>query len=167
MSFISINELEKFSFEDCQIVDVKLSTGKIEFTLEALIVRGNNSQNANYTDSYADTCTLTLVDSEILSIVEEGYKNYDADDNLISEVPDKEISLLESVSLFSSFKEQYLCAAECDEKTANYLIFTFEVDTGTLNEAGITDPYLPTYLVQIKFSSATVEWDRYLNKVQK
>jgi len=167
MSFISSDELEKFSFEDCQIVDVKFDENNLVFTLEALIVKNNNSQNANYTDSYADTSKLTLKNIKVSSIIEEGYRNYDANDKLVSEVPDKDIAASEYEKLILGFKEQYLCAMECEEKTKEHFIYTIEVDTGVLNEAGLTDPYLPTYLLKVEFTNATVEWDRYLNKVQK
>ena len=167
MAFVSVNELENFSFEDCQISEVSFENDKIIFSLEALLVRANNSQNSNYTESYADKSILTLEDAKILSIIEEGYRTYDAEDRLVDEVPDKEIEEIKYEELISSFGEQYLCMAQCEEKTKENSIYIFEVDTGTLNEAGLTDPYLPTYLVKIAFTKSTIEWERYLNKVQK
>ena len=47
MGFKSVNELEQFCFDDCQICEIKVSDKEVEFVLEALIVKRNNSQNTN------------------------------------------------------------------------------------------------------------------------
>lgn len=163
MVFESLNELEKFSFEDCQIKEVKFVGKDLIFTVEALIVLASNSQNSNYTDSYADETTIVLRNASVENMLEEGYRVYDADDKLLSETPDKEIDTEKALSMLPSFKEAFLFyAVKADEG-----IYEFEIDTGELDASGQTDPYLPTYLLKIKFSEVSVSWDRYLNRVSK
>ena len=43
MSFKSVNEVEKFRYDDCCIVKRKDTEGDLVLEVEALIVKGNNS----------------------------------------------------------------------------------------------------------------------------
>ena len=92
MGFQSVNELEQFSFQDAQIKDFQVSEGVIFFELEAVIVKARNSQNANFTDSYAGTLSMRLLGGKIQKAVKEGYKYYDANDVLVEEIPDESLS---------------------------------------------------------------------------
>ena len=67
MGFKSVNEIEKFTFDDCVISSFKVNEAGIILVLEALIVDSNNSQNTNYTESYADTTTVRLLDGKIIT----------------------------------------------------------------------------------------------------
>ena len=49
MKFESVNELEKFSFEDCVITGLEERPERFILNLEALIVLPENSQNTNFT----------------------------------------------------------------------------------------------------------------------
>lgn len=64
--------------------------------VEALIVRADNSQNTNYTESYAGTTKIRITDGKLIRCVRDGYKYYDANDVLQSEVPDYELSVAET-----------------------------------------------------------------------
>ena len=58
--FVSTNEFDKFGYDDCLVKSIRETASGLVLELEALIVRARNSQNTNYTDSYADTTTLVL-----------------------------------------------------------------------------------------------------------
>jgi len=167
MSFESINELDKFIFDDCQITGVEFNGENLVFTLEALIVGSKNSQNTNYTESYADTTTFVLRGARIEEFIIEGYKLYDAEDNLQEEIPDKPISEAEYDRMLKEIKDGYMFSAECIKKTDTGSTYEFEVDMSAINEDGLVDPYSTTYQLTISFDEARVTWDRYLNRVQK
>lgn len=92
MKFKAVNELEHFSFRDAQIEKAEWTDDALRFELEAVIVKANNSQNGNYTDSYAGTTQMELKNAEIQKAVKEGYKYYDANDVLLEEKPDEPLS---------------------------------------------------------------------------
>lgn len=171
--FESINELDKFIYDDCQITDIKLTDNNLIITLEALIVGARNSQNSNYTESYADTTTVELRSAKINSIMIEGYKQYDASDNLIEEVPDTPVPETEYADTISKMVNGFMFTAECTEKTSSNtpngasFTYVFEVDMDVANEYGLQDPYCTTYQLEVSFSESRVTWDRYLNRVQK
>jgi len=166
MSFLSINELEKLDFTDCQITDINL-TDNLELTLEALIICARNSQNANYTDSYADEAKMVFKNVNIEAVTEEGYRSFDADGNLMSEVLDKPIAKEDIKSVISSLKNGYMFNVSCEEKKDDKLTYIIEVDIDESNDNGVIDPTLPTYEIKLSFSQVSVTWERYLNRVQR
>lgn len=167
MSFKSENELEQFSFENCEVVDVTQKEDKLEFKLEALIVRPRNSQNANYTESYADTATLSLFNPEIIEAFKEGYKLYDANDNVKEEIPDVELAAAEIQELlYKKAKGMYLADVVCGEKTPNSSQYTFFFEEPPTEEYG-DDLRSDSYMVRISFEKSVICWERYLNRVER
>ena len=59
VAYKSVDELEHFRFDDCQIDTFAVTENGVELMVEALIVRADNSQNTNYTESYAGTTLLS------------------------------------------------------------------------------------------------------------
>ena len=51
VAYKSVDELEHFRFDDCQIDTFAVTENGVELMVEALIVRADNSQNTNYTES--------------------------------------------------------------------------------------------------------------------
>jgi len=165
MSFRSINEIETFLFEDCQIGAFEVCEGEICMELEALIVKSNNSQNANYTESYAGTTHVRLKGAKILSGVMEGYKYFDANDVLVEEVADKPLSAEEMGALLKSCEGYYLYGMEQERKEEDtyYYVISFEVPQEEIYDTSVTNPYR----IQIAFTQAIFEWEVYLNRVQR
>lgn len=96
VAYKSVDELEHFRFDDCQIDTFAVTENGVELMVEALIVRADNSQNTNYTESYAGTTKIRITDGKLIRCVRDGYKYYDANDVLQSEVPDYELSVVET-----------------------------------------------------------------------
>jgi len=69
LKFRTINETETFSYQDCVIKEVHINSEAVSFVAEALIVKASNSQNSNYTDSYAGDTNITFIRSVIEKIV--------------------------------------------------------------------------------------------------
>lgn len=159
MSFTSINELEHFGFQDAQIQRAEYAEGILEFELEAVIVRANNSQNSNYTDSYAGTLFMRLEKAIIQKGVKEGYKYYDANDVLKQEVPDTPLDESEIKNLLKNSKDYYLFdmvkVNEEENKTGHYLYLL-----------GIDADEETSYWLQVEFEKSILTWERYMNRVQ-
>lgn len=163
MSFKAIDEIEHFDFEDCVVETLKVEPQTITLTLNALIVKKNNSQNTNFTDSYADTTQVVLEAAKLLSGVRDGYKYFDANGVLLDEVSDEPLTDEELRDFPSLAENAYLCdmsfLGDCDGKKKYELCFEF-VDDET-NTMGAS------YGIVVAFDRAVFCWDRYLNKVQK
>ena len=71
MGFESVNEIDKFSFDDCVVKKFEVQEGQLYLELEALIVKAGNSQNTNYTESYAGPTTVRLKEGKILSGIQK------------------------------------------------------------------------------------------------
>lgn len=78
VAYKSVDELEHFRFDDCQIDTFAVTENGVELMVEALIVRADNSQNTNYTESYAGTTKIRITDGKLIRCVRDGYKYYDA-----------------------------------------------------------------------------------------
>ena len=80
MAYKSMDEIEQFRFDDCQIDSFRTIGQDLILEVEALIVRANNSQNTNYTESYADTTRISLHGGRLEKVVKDGYRYYEAND---------------------------------------------------------------------------------------
>ena len=164
MGFKSVNEIEKFTFDDCVISSFKVNEAGIILVFEALIVDSNNSQNTNYTESYADTTTVRLLDGKIISAKKDGYRYYDANEVLMEEVPDTVLSDVETENIIKICEGAYLYYMEKDadnESSKNIynigLEFTDEEDNTAAD----------SYEIKVSFKEAIFAWERYLNRVQR
>lgn len=157
MAFKSINEVDKFAYDDC--ISHKMEIGEdIKLELEAIIVKANNSANSNYTDSYADETLMVFEKARITKVILEGYKYYSANDVLLEEVPDKELPL-EECDWARKFSRVFLINVE--KVGDNTYILEFEMPD--------TDPSARTdvYEVTLEATNVNVSWERYMNRVQK
>ncbi|MBR5993231.1 MAG: hypothetical protein IK018_05460 [Lachnospiraceae bacterium] len=153
--FKSIDETDKFSYEDCVLTGIEKAEDGLIMDVEALIVRENNSQNTNFTESYAGPTAIKFVDGKITDIVKAGFKYYDADGRLIKEVPDEPVVKPQWESLIKTFDGNYLPAL--DKGDGRYTVeIEMSEDDGTQGNS---------YLLNIEASGVVITWDRYLNRV--
>ncbi len=156
MAFVSKNELDKLGFEDCVCKEFKREGATISLSLEALIIKGNNSQNANYTDSYAAETDCKIEGVEILAVLKEGYTRYDANDNILEEVNDEPIAPENYQDLYKQLKDAYL--VRFIKTNEDYLMeFELEADEGTMPDS---------YEFRLTADNITFRWEKYLNRVQ-
>ena len=153
--FKSIDETDKFSYEDCVLTGIEKAEDGLIMDVEALIVRENNSQNTNFTESYAGPTAIKFVDGKITDIVKVGFKYYDADGRLIKEVPDEPVVKPQWESLIKTFDGNYLPAL--DKGDGRYTVeIEMSEDDGTQGNS---------YLLTIEASGVVITWDKYLNRV--
>lgn len=165
MRFQSINEIEKFSFEDCEIQKFEVQEKQIYMELEALIVRPQNSQNTNYTESYAGTTYVRLQEGRLLSVVKEGYRYYDANDCLISEVPDEMLSAAEIEKMIKRLKGALLFVMEKQKEENGVCTYSMRLEFP--NQEEYDDTVTESYELIVEFKQAIFEWDFYMNRVQR
>lgn len=179
MGFRSVNEIDHFSFRDCIINCFEKTENGLRLELSALIVEPQNSQNTNYTRSYAGDTVLTLRDGRLEKGIKEGFRYYSADDVLLSETPDTELDEASLAGLLPSLAGAFLYDVQqlpgsLSEKTASA-----GTDAGANGPAQFTcvlgiempdDPDWPegvtdSYQIRVSFTEAVFTWEHYLNRV--
>jgi len=155
--FKSINELDKLSFDDCVIGEISQAEDGMVFEVEALIIKPNNSQNTNFTESYAGTSTIKFENARLLSLYKSGYRYYNADGKLLEEVPNEPVLENEWKGMLNSFSGNYLCdVSKEDDK------YVLEVEMAD-EEDGCQSF---TYIIELESDNVIVTWEKYLNRVQ-
>lgn len=123
----------------------------LELYVEGAVVKDNNSQNESYTDKYADQMEIRFKNPVIEAVLLEGHKYYDANDNLVEEVPDQKLAEDEYEKIFGKFKENYIFYGgkpEADKKCYQMIV---DVDEDS-------------YIVSFYYDKVIAGWNHFLNK---
>lgn len=123
----------------------------LELYVEGAVVKDNNSQNEYYTDKYADQMEIWFKNPVIEAVLLEGHKYYDANDNLVEEVPDQKLAEDEYEKIFGKFKENYIFYGgkpEADKKCYQMIV---DVDEDS-------------YIVSFYYDKVIAGWNHFLNK---
>lgn len=156
MRFQAVDEMKQFSFDDSGILELNIREGQAEFMLDGAIVKAKNSQNSRYQDMCCGEITLLLENVKIARLMKEGMKYYDADGNMIREIPDEDVPAPAQPAVL--------------RRLSGGRIFTVvedEVDSGFAYEFGIDVPQeqdeeeVDTFWLCLFFEHATAMWDRY------
>lgn len=162
MKYKSVNEIDKFRYDDCVLADIKVDDTCIVLVLEALIVKRDNSQNTNYTESYAGTTNVTIKGGKITAGIKDGYKYYDANDVLIREVLDTKLDDNELKALPKLCQGAYLY--DISESTDDFgnKCYVLGIEFVDEEEQAMGD----SYRIFITGEDIVCEWERYMNRVQ-
>lgn len=123
----------------------------LELYVEGAVVKDNNSQNEYYTDKYADQMEIRFKNPVIEAVLLEGHKYYDANDNLVEEVPDQKLAEDEYEKIFGKFKENYIFYGgkpEADKKCYQMIV---DVDEDS-------------YIASFYYDKVIAGWNHFLNK---
>ena len=123
----------------------------LELYVEGAVVKDNNSQNEYYTDKYADQMEIRFKNPVIEAVLLEGHKYYDANDNLVEEVPDQKLAEDEYEKIFGKFKENYIFYGgkpEADKKCYQMIV---DVDEDS-------------YIVSFYYDKVIAGWNHFLKK---
>lgn len=183
MSFQSIDELRNFGFEDAQVFGIKVNENVLEMEIEALIVLPRNSQNSNYTESYAGTVSARFEGAKVIEMQKDGLRRYDANDVLLEEVPDEMIPMIGIAGSLKSMDEAFLpFIEELDKrdfipvcKTAPEKVEEAAGDRKYFAEVGFEVPQFDdpsglestNYTLRIAYDKVIFSWEHYMNKVNK
>lgn len=162
MGFQSVDELNTFSFEDCQITGVKLTSEGINLEVEALIVRPENSQNTNFTTSYAGTTQIRLQGGKIVAGCKEGYKYYNANEELISEKPDEAMDVDTLTEILKKADGAYLFSIM---ENKSPVVGQYRMGLEFVDESeygGMSD----SFWLDFDCDKIIFNWERYMNRVQ-
>lgn len=172
----SVNELDKFKFVDAFVMDAVANGKTFELTMDAVVVRASHPLNETCADRYADTFSLHLNEFQILHAFQEGYKYYDASDNLVEAVPDKDVPVVAYDKLIKDMKDSHIFVLQRPEKLKDNLdeefpkvfegvsagdkqiaIVAFDIE----GDEGEVDT---TYWMAVAFEKAVASWHHLMNK---
>lgn len=166
MKFHSVNELDSFSFRDARITLFEERDQRILLEVEALIVKGTNSQNTRFYDSYADTVQVNLVDGKILSAVKEGFRYYNADGVLQREVPDTPLTEQQIKELLKSCQGAFLFAMDSKTDTEkDGMICSLGLEFCDDSDGILTMG--DSFWIDVSCSAAEADWEHYKNRVER
>ncbi|MBO5510034.1 MAG: hypothetical protein J5962_06205 [Lachnospiraceae bacterium] len=162
MGFVSVNEIDKFRYDDCVMESFEITDKAICLELEALIVGKNNSQNENYTESYAGTTMASFVSGKVLGAIKDGYRYYDANEVLQREVPDTRLSDKETEELIKKCPGAFLYSIDKTDEKDGLLYAVLGIEFIDETEKTMAD----SYQIHIVYEKAIFEWEHYMNRVQ-
>lgn len=157
MRFQTVNALHLFHFEEVTIKEIDVRKEAVTVVMDALIVKGNNPNNEEFVDRFADTANVRFQNAQIREILKEGYKYYDANDRLLEEEPDKPIPVMEYDAFLKKIKDVCLFDIISLKEEEGAYEYQLGVD---LNESD-------TYWMTIRCTETIVEWEKFKNKVMK
>lgn len=149
MKYQSKNELTQFNFNEASIVDITYQNSTLTFQLDNVTILANNSNNRDIRDMRANDLLLTFEQVTITNFVAEGYKVYDADNNLTEAVSDDVVE-----------KSQYTNVLKDLAGAVLYSIEETSKERCTIN----IDGEFQTYRIEVEYQQNLVKWDRFLNK---
>lgn len=157
MRFQTVNALNLFHYEEVTIREIHRKNNSVIMIMDALIVKGNNPNNEEFVDRFADTANIRFQNARITEVVKEGYKYYDANDRLVEEAPDIPIPAMEYESILNKCKDVYLFDLIGLKEEEGAYEYQLGID---LNESD-------TYWITLSCTGTIVEWDKFKNKVMK
>ena len=149
MNYRTVDEILHFKFEDAYIADVQVTKGIFHMILDNVTIMPENSCNRDIRIMRTNQMLFKLEEAQVLSVVEEGYKVYDANGNLNQASEDKEIPEDEQIKVIKEFADGSIYSLEKQEET-----YVFLIDA----------PNERTYKMLVKASHDVEEWDRFMNK---
>ena len=148
MNFTTKNEFDNFDFTELHVNEVEYTGETFRICIDDVGILPTNSRNTDIRKMRANGLILSIFEVNITEFIEEGYKIYDADGNLLNTETDIVIMPSDYQKVFEYFVDCY--AFEITKKDNDY---TFVIDGN--NER--------TYCIKITGSSYMQEWDKFLN----
>lgn len=148
MKYTTTNEFEHFSFSGSYIGDIQITSGFFHLVLDNVIILPENSCNRDIRDMRTNELLFKIENMSVESMVEEGYRLYDANGKLIGTYEDITV---EEADYPEKAKEFVGGSIYSLEKQENTYIFTIDA----ANER--------TYILRVSGTADAEEWDRFLN----
>lgn len=145
--YSTINEVNHFEFGEAVVGDIQLTERMFHLVLDNVKICPENSCNRDIRMMRTNELLFKISDAEIISLVEEGYNEYDADGNLKHTYPDEEVEKAKYDEV-----AQVLLEGTVYELTLQSGVYTFIID-------GTNDR---TYALKVTGSGDTQEWNRFL-----
>ena len=105
MSFFTENEAVNFDFHEAHIGEIRFGLGSFYMLLDNVKILEKNSCNRDVRTMRTNGLTFRIADPQIVAVIEEGCKIYNADGVLQQEVPDRNVEPEEYADLCSQLED--------------------------------------------------------------
>lgn len=147
MGFFTENEVETFDFGEAHVGELRFGLGPFYMLLDNVKILETNSCNRDVRTMRTNGLTFRIVDPQVLSVIEEGYKVYNADGILQQEVPDRTVDPEEYADLCAMLEEAVVYEIKKEDS-----IYRISIDGEE-----------HAYTLEIKGAGDSEEWDRFMN----
>ncbi len=147
MGYFTQNELHTFDFSEAHISEIRFGLGTFYMLADNVKILEQNSCNRDVRTMRTNGLTFRIMDPQIISVVEEGCKIYNADGVLQREVPDRIVTAEEYADLCKELEEAVVYKLEKTDDI--YRIFI--------------DGEEHAYSFEMKGSGDSEEWNRFMN----
>lgn len=151
MKYTTTNEWEHFGFAEAYLSDIQKRNGCFQLTLDNVTIYPENSKNRDIRPMRANELNLKIQDGTVESLIEEGYKVYNADGKLLEQHEDAAVPPQQYNDVLKSFCDGECCLYSLKKENGRYV---FEIDAS--NER--------TYLLCVSGTRDVEEWERFLSK---
>lgn len=163
MKYTTTNELAHFGFAEAYISDIQKISGYFQLTLDNVMISPDCSKNRDVREMRANEWNLKIREGTVASIVEEGYKVYNADGKLMEEYEDKPVTADQYNELLKSFTDGECCVISLEVQ---------RLPLHVTDDSEVKNTYLVTidasnghaYVLEITGTGDFEEWNRFLNK---
>ncbi len=151
MKYQTTNEWNHFGFQEAYISEIQKVNGGFQFTLDNVTIEPDNSKNRDIRQMRANELYVTIQDAEIERLVEEGYKVYNTNGQLMEQYEDRDIASENYNEILKSLTDGESCIYALEKKDDVY-IFTIDASSER------------TYVLYMKGTRDIEQWNRFLNK---
>ena len=147
MGFFTENEAETFDFGEAHIAELRFGLGPFYMLLDNVKILEKNSCNRDVRTMRTNGLTFRIIDPQIVTVIEDGCKIYNANGVLQQEIPDRVVE-----------PEEYAGVCEQLEDAVSYELKK-EDDVYVISIDGEEHAYTLT----VKGSGDSEEWERFMN----
>ena len=154
MKYTTTNEFEQFEFGEAHISDIQIVEERFFLLLDNVKILPDNSCNRDIRKMRTNELFFKVPNGTMTSLIEEGYKLYDANGKLTREIEDREVAVAEYKEITDEFIDGMVYEVEktiLEDK--NQVQYRFVIDAA--NER--------TYTMIVLGDGDLEEWDRFLN----
>lgn len=144
----SINELNHFDFAEASVGDIQMADNMFHMVIDNVKILPENSFNRDIRTMRTNEMLFKVEGAEVISVVEEGYTEYDPDGNLKKKVADETVE-----------PEQY---KEVADALLEGVIYELKLESGVY--AFVIDGNNErTYEIKVAGSGDSESWNLFLN----
>lgn len=147
MRYRTVDELNHFDFYEAHIDELTLMNGVFTAVLDQVTILPENSCNRDIRRMRTNQLSLKLEEAEIVSMIEEGYKVFDANGNLSAEYDDRAIAENEYRQTLNALADSSVYSIQKSDS-----FYVFSVDTED-----------HTYEIKVRGIHDVEEWERFFS----
>lgn len=147
MGFFTENEWETFDFCEAHIAELRFGLGSFYMLLDNVKILEKNSCNRDVRTMRTNGLTLRISEPQIVAVIEEGCRIYNADGVLQQEIPDRVLEPEEYARVCEQLED-----AVIDELRK-------EDDVYVITASGEEH----AYTLQVKGDGDSEKWERFMN----